>query len=96
MRKVISMNKDWLFHKGDIEINYPTSADKGPVYSQAKTPRKFIGPAAYKYFDQPNIYYRYIDFEMRSDNWKKVNVPHDYIIGQTPSEAKGQLCYRLF
>ena len=96
MRKIISMNRDWLFHKGDIVINYPTSADKGPVYSQAKTPKKFIGPAAYKYFDQPNAYYRYVDFEMRSDNWKKVNVPHDYIIGQTPSEEKGNCATGYF
>ena len=96
MRKVISMNKSWQFHKGDIEVNYPTSADKGPVYSQGHTPRKFIGPAAYKYFDQSNPYYRYVDVEMRSDNWVTVNVPHDYIIGQTPTEEKGNCATGYF
>ena len=86
MRKVISLNKGWMFHKGDIEVNYPVNDDKGPVYSQSKTIRKHTGPAAYGYYDAFNPYYRFKDIDMRSGNWKHVNVPHDYIIGQTPTE----------
>ncbi len=97
MRKIISMNQGWVFHKGDVEIPYPSSADKGPVYSQAKTTRKLIGPGAYKYFDRPNPYHRDGRFvEMRSENWRPVNLPHDYIISQTPNEEKGNCATGYF
>ena len=86
MRKIFSLNKIWMFHKGDIDVKYPTSEDKGPVYSQSKTIRKQAGPAAYAYYDAFNPYYRYKDVELRSDNWRIINVPHDYIIGQTPTQ----------
>lgn len=82
MRKQISLNKGWLFHKGDINVRRP--ADKGPVYNGSKTERKIIGPAAYHYHDKPDSYET--DKQINSEGWKYVNVPHDYIIDQDMSE----------
>ena len=82
MRKEINFNKNWLFHKGDL--NVPRPIDKGPVYIQSKTERKLIGPAAYKYFDRPDSYGA--DAEMRSEGWERVSVPHDYVVDQDLKE----------
>ena len=54
MRKEILLNDDWRFHKGDIEVK--RGIDKGPMYSQSKTERRQIGPAAYCYNDTPDPY----------------------------------------
>ena len=78
MRTQIQLNDGWLFHKGDIKVARP--ADKGPTYTQSKTVRKLIGPAAYGYYDKPDSYD--LDGDVRSEGWKYVNVPHDYIIDQ--------------
>lgn len=78
MSIIISLNNNWLFHKGDIQI--PRPADKGPVYCQSKNERKLVGPAAYYYFDKPDAFYE--DREMHSEGWKNVSLPHDYIINQ--------------
>ena len=78
MRIITELNNDWNFHKGDIII--PRPVEKGPVYSQSKNERKLIGPAAYYYFDKPDAFYE--EREMRSEGWKSVNLPHDYIINQ--------------
>lgn len=78
MRKEISLREWWRFHKGDIPVPRPT--DKGPVYSQSKTVCKLIGPAAYNYFSQPDCYGS--PAEMRSEGWKFVHLPHDYILDQ--------------
>lgn len=78
MRIITELNNDWNFHKGDIKI--PRPVEKGPVYSQSKNERKLIGPAAYYCFDKPDAFYE--DREMRSEGWKSVNLPHDYIINQ--------------
>lgn len=82
MHKEISLNQGWVFHKGDIDVPFPAS--KGAVYSQSKTERKLIGPAAYHYLDTPDCYGA--ETELRSEGWKYVNLPHDYIIDQTPIE----------
>lgn len=84
MRKQINLNEGWLFHKGDIKI--PRPADKGPTYSQSKTERKLIGPAAYHYHDSPDSYGA--DREIRSEGWKYVNIPHDYVIEQDMCESE--------
>ena len=78
MRKEILLNDNWLFHKGDIKVERPVN--KGPVYTQSKTERKRIGPAAYKYFDLPDPYA--CDGEYKDDVWNTVQLPHDYIIAQ--------------
>lgn len=78
MHKEILLNEDWLFHKGDIEIPRPT--DKGPVYMQSKTERKLIGPAAYHYYDKTDSFESHV--EIRSEGWRNVNIPHDYVVAQ--------------
>lgn len=82
MRKEILLNDNWLFHKGDIKVERPVN--KGPVYTQSKTERKRIGPAAYKYFDLPDPYA--CDGEYKDDVWNTVQLPHDYIIAQDNSK----------
>lgn len=55
MREVINLNEGWLFHRGDINVSRPIT--KGPAYTQSKTQRKLMGPAAYKYLDSPDPFY---------------------------------------
>ncbi len=74
----ILLNQGWLFHKGEITVGKPFN--KGPVYTQSKTERKLIGPAAYKYFDMPDPYFT--NTEYKDDNWIQVEVPHDYVVAQ--------------
>lgn len=93
MRKVISLNGRWNFHKGDIKIERPV--DKGAVYIQSKNERKHIGPASYYYFDKPDSYYA--ERQMQSEGWRYVNIPHDYVIDQdndrTQNNAHGYFKY---
>lgn len=93
MRVITELSNYWNFHKGDIMI--PRPVEKGPVYSQSKNERKLIGPASYYYFDQPDAFYE--EREMRSEGWKSVNLPHDYIINQdndpTQNNAHGYFKY---
>lgn len=84
MRQEILLNDGWRFHKGDIVVDRP--ADKGPVYSQSKTERKKIGPAAYHYHDTPNDYGNRC--EIRSEGWVAVDLPHDYIIDQDNDKSQ--------
>lgn len=84
MRKEINLSKNWLFHKGDIEVERP--ADKGPVYAQSKTERKKIGPAAYHYHDKPNDYGN--ECEKNSSYWYRVDLPHDYIVEQDNDQTQ--------
>ena len=84
MREKILFDDNWLFHKGDINIEYPK--DKGPVYLQSKTERKIWGPAAIHYVAVPD------DFDTKkivcTEKWERVNLPHDYVIRQTPCETE--------
>ncbi|MBR6763087.1 MAG: DUF4982 domain-containing protein [Clostridia bacterium] len=93
MRKEILLNDGWLFHKGDIVV--PRPVDKGPAYSQSKTERKKIGPAAYHYHDNPDEYSS--DREIKCEGWVHCDLPHDYIIHQdndpTQNNAHGYFRY---
>ncbi len=84
MRQIISLNKGWLYHKGDVEL--PKTEHKGPVYTQSKTVRHQNGPAAYGYTDTPNEFLYDMDKTLGQDNWYSVDLPHDYIIGQEPKQ----------
>jgi len=86
MRQEVSLNKKWLFHDGDISVVPPVQ--KGPVYTQSKTVRCQIGPAAYGYVDTPDQFSYNADLEMGRDSWVWVDLPHDYIISQTPDKTK--------
>jgi hypothetical protein len=82
MRKEILLNDEWLFHKGDIKVE--RGIDKGPMYSQTKTERKQIGPAAYCYNDTPDPYNhtKPAGVLLTYEHWEYVQLPHDYIVDQ--------------
>ncbi len=84
MRQIISLNKNWLYHKGDIKITSPQH--KGPIYSQSKTVRHQNGPASYGYSDKPDHYLYDFDGCLTEDNWYGIDLPHDYIIEQAPKK----------
>lgn len=84
MRRKIDFDSGWLFHEGDIEVQYP--AHKGPVYSQAKTERAFNGPASRYYNAVYDDYGTSDRRELCVERWDKVDLPHDYIIKQEPHE----------
>ena len=77
MRHEILLNENWRFHKGDICEDRPIA--KGPIYSQSKTERKKLGPAAYHYHDNPDDYGI---SRITSENWILCQLPHDYVIDQ--------------
>lgn len=93
MHEIIDLYEGWLFHRGDIVVPHPTV--KGPVYSQSKTQRKLMGPAAYKYLDTPDPFYA--SCELKNDGWQRVSIPHDYVIDGEPCQnennALGYLHY---
>ena len=80
MREKILFDDEWIFHRGDINIKYPS--DKGPVYTQSKTERKIWGPASRHYNAVPDDFSH--DHEIRTDQWEPVTLPHDYVITQRP------------
>ncbi len=85
MRTITSLNNVWQFHKGDIEVPFPT--DKNPVYMQSQVIRKNIGPAAFHYYDVDNGVGDGSE-EMHNEGWRRINVPHDYIVAQRPVETE--------
>lgn len=82
MAERILFNDNWRFHRGEIEVDFPPY--KGAAYMMAKTESMLYGPAAYAYNDRPD------DFRTRavhtSEKWEKVDLPHDYVLQQTPDE----------
>jgi hypothetical protein len=48
MREKVLFDREWYFHCGDVNIDYPQI--KGPVYTMAKTERMRMGPAS-RYYD---------------------------------------------
>jgi beta-galactosidase len=79
MREKLLLDQNWLFYDGEIEVRPPQA--KTPIYLQAKTERALYGPAAVTYPDQGAACDRL---------WEAVDLPHDYIIRQTPSPAYSQ------
>jgi len=92
-RETESLDRGWLFHRGDIEVRRPSS--KGPIYASAKTIRARWGPASAEYNDNPDDYRAGVEFG--TETWERVDLPHDYVIGGTfdPAEnnALGYLKY---
>lgn len=76
MRQKISLDENWLFHRGDIIRKRPTS--KGPIYTGAKTVRERWGAASYDYNDDPDDYRQGVEYN--SDRWERVSLPHDFVI----------------
>jgi len=86
MREKILFDDNWLFHKGDIDIDFPT--DKAPTYVQSKTERKHWGPAS-RYYDVGSEVFKRVGL-ICTDKWENVNLPHDYIILQTPNKDENK------
>lgn len=74
MSEKILFNDDWKFHLGDIP-KAEIPEDKDYMYYQAKTERGLHTAAATRFDDS---------------FWKNINLPHDYIIEQTP-QAGGSM-----
>lgn len=85
MREKINFDRDWRFHRGDINIDFPPT--KKAAYDSAKTERMLWGPASRAY--ETDNYPR--------EPWKKITLPHDYIIegefDETNNQALGYLPY---
>ncbi len=85
MREKINFDKSWMFHKGDIKIDFPSN--KPAAYNSAKTQRMLWGPASHTY---------YTGFRA-TEMWTCVDLPHDYVIEQIPdkkyNEALGFFSY---
>lgn len=82
MREKICFDKNWRFHKGDIE--HVTPNFKGVMYAQAKTKRKEYGPAAITYDSAPDSYDK--EKGINPERWDNVDLPHDFVISGTPDE----------
>ena len=86
MRKKLNFDTGWVYHK-EVPGENVASDRYGAMYVSAKTERVKNGPGAYKHFDIPNSWS--FDDEIQTEVWEKVNLPHDYIIQQTPNPEKG-------
>lgn len=86
MREKILFDDNWLFHKGDIDIDFPT--DKAPTYVQSKTERRHWGPAS-RYYDCGSEVFKRVGL-ICTDKWENVNLPHDYIIQQVPDKDENK------
>ena len=73
MREKLLFDFGWSFHDGEIESGEPLV--KGHHYHHAKTERALGGPAAVNYDEFA---------AKRCERWERVDLPHDYIIRQTP------------
>lgn len=82
MREKIPFCDGWLFHKGDIKPETPSS--KGPIYIQSKTERMKWGPASKDYVSVPND--SNYNHEYKSEKWEEVRLPHDYVVLQETRE----------
>ena len=80
MREKIKLDKNWQFHKGDIDI--PLLTDKVYVYQSSKTQRQCFGVASPNYPVGPYPYPK--------ENWKTVDIPHDYVIEGEVSPDKNE------
>ncbi len=83
MREKLNFDTGWLFHRGDIDSKLP--AQKGPVYTSAKTERMHVGPAS-RHYGTPVTDQFGDDILMCPDTWENVTLPHDYVITGTPTE----------
>ncbi len=86
MREKILFDDNWLFHKGDIDIAFPT--DKAPTYVQSKTERRHWGPAS-RYYDCGSEVFKRVGL-ICTEKWENVNLPHDYIILQEPNKDENK------
>lgn len=82
MREIIDFDQNWLFHRGEMPAEFPSY--KGIAYIGAKTERYHMGPASKDYYAAEDSYD--LNKEHKSELWKRVNLPHDYIIDGVPDK----------
>ncbi len=80
MREKILINHDWRFLENPPEIAVPKT--KVAMYLAAKTERLKWGYGSLQHDDNPNAWN--LEQELSAEPWKVVDLPHDYIITQTP------------
>ena len=81
MRETLSINKGWVFHRGDID--FPEVRTKNYAHRIGQLDRAQTPPAS--------RYYEPVTLGMRPDmvvppTWVKVDLPHDYVIEGTPKK----------
>lgn len=84
MREKILFNKDWLF-LGEVPEERPVKTKSG-AYLSAKTGRLKWGPGVRDHVDMPGHWD--LEHELTPERWENVDLPHDYIISQTPDPAE--------
>ena len=84
MRSKISFNRDWLF-LGEVPEERPVKTKSG-TYLAAKTERLKWGPGTYTHIDMPGHWDLFN--ELTPERWENVDLPHDYIIKQTPDPVE--------
>ena len=78
MREIINFDRGWMFHKGDIKPHLDSA--KAIVYYEAKTERALRGPASRNYDTSWTA----------SEQWTCVDLPHDYVIEETPRRENNE------
>ncbi len=86
MRERLLLNKEWHYLPEEKETDVPKTTIAG-MYLSAKTERLKWGPGAYKHQDEIQPWN--LDGDIPAEPWTIVNLPHDYIISQSPKEAEG-------
>ena len=84
MREKILFNKDWRF-LGEVPEERPVNTKPG-AYLAAKTGRLKWGPGVRDHIDMPDHWD--LEHELTPERWQAVDLPHDYIIGQTPDPTE--------
>ncbi|MBQ7395794.1 MAG: DUF4982 domain-containing protein [Lentisphaeria bacterium] len=84
MREKILMNRDWLF-LGEVPEERPVKTKSGS-YLSAKTGRLKWGPGVRDHVDMPGHWD--LEHELTPERWQSVDLPHDYIISQTPDPVE--------
>ena len=84
MRITELFNRGWRFSPDENEPVRPKH--KAGYYISAKTERAKWGPAAFRHNDAPEV--DPFERELSGERWFPVDLPHDYIIGQTPSREE--------
>lgn len=86
MRKILNFDKGWRYHKA-IYGEDTLSDNYGAMYVSSKTERVKSGPGAYKHYDLSQSWS--FEDEIINEKWENVDLPHDYIIRQTPDPEYG-------
>ncbi len=82
MREKINFDKNWNFHRGDIQEQKPI--DVGYICLSSKTERMHIGPAAKGYSTETEQWDN--NKPHHGEGWEAVELPHDYVIEELPDQ----------